>query len=63
MYQILSSNSAGALCLEVNEFIKQHTNYQTLGGPTKFYELIGGPYSDGQYHYQAVFIKTQQLND
>ena len=52
MYQILSSNSAGALCLEVNEFLKLNP----------FFKLIGGPYSDGHYHYQAV-QRVKQLND
>ena len=55
MYQILSSNSAGALCLEVNKFLEGNINWI----------LYGSPYSDSKYHYQAVIqnIKRNQLND
>jgi hypothetical protein len=51
MYQILSSISAALLSLEVNEFLKLNPNFK----------LIGGPYSDGSYHYQAV-QEIKQLN-
>lgn len=52
MYQILSSESAGKLCFEVNKFMEHNM----------IWDLYGGPYSDGKYHYQCfIKIKPKKL--
>ena len=47
MYQILSSEYAQSLVVEVNKFLQENPNFI----------LLGGPYSDSRYHYQAVYNK------
>ena len=56
-YIILSANTSQELMKEVDEFLKNKYSYN----------LLGGPYSDGNYHYQALFSnytyeQLQQLN-
>lgn len=50
-YIILQEEYSGKLVMSVHEFL--------LKNPT--FEFLGGPYSDGKYHYQA-FINKEQKN-
>jgi len=56
IYTILSGHSVGNLIFEVQNFQKNNPSVQ----------FLGGPYSDGQFHYQAVLVSIndqQILND
>lgn len=50
MYQILQSEDAHTLVQEVKQFLEQNPNYI----------LYYGPYSDGNWHYQAVLSELKE---
>lgn len=54
IYTILQEEHSGKLVMSVHDFISKNPNFM----------FLGGPYSDGRYHYQALVKKEekQQLN-
>ena len=50
MYQILQSKGPQELVQEVKQFLEQNPNFK----------LYHGPYSDGNWHYQAVLSELKE---